>query len=152
MRPDRIIVPEVSGKEAAALIDPLTSGIDGSIFTMHASSVRNALERFESYILSGSPTMPILSAREAMANGIQFIVYQERMPDGRRRITHITEILGLEGGILHMQDIFEFRQTGMKDGKITGHFSSTGLIPRRLGKMRDMGIDISMEMFVPKQG
>lgn len=149
MRPDRIIVPEVSGKEAAALIEPLTAGIDGSIFTMHANSVRNALERFETYILSGSPTMPILSARETIANGVQFVLYQERLSDGKRKMMRITEVLGIEGGLLHTQDIFEYRQTGMKDGKITGYFTATGLIPRRLGRMRDLGLEVPMEMFVP---
>jgi pilus assembly protein CpaF len=150
MRPDRILVAEVAGAEAFPTFQALNTGHDGSMFTMHATGVRNTLERLEAYIMSGSPTMPLLSVREMIANGLNFILYQERLHDGTRRLIKISEVLGMEGGIIQTQDIFEFRQTGLKGKEIVGHFMPTGLIPRVLSKMRDMGIEISMELFAPR--
>ncbi len=151
MRPDRIIVGEVLGGEVAPLMVAMNGGFDGTLFNMHATSTRDALARLEIMMTEGNPSLPILGVREHIAAAIDVILCQQRLRDGNRRMLSITEVTGIEGGIIKMQDIFEFVQTGVEGGKITGHFDATGVVPRFNERLQNMGITLQDDFFTPKQ-
>ncbi|MCA1032207.1 CpaF family protein [Bacillus timonensis] len=131
MRPDRIVVGEVRGAEALDMLQAMNTGHDGSLSTGHANSPRDMLARLETMVLMAGFDLPLRAIREQIANAIDIIVHQARMKDGSRKITKITEVLGMEGDTIVMQDIFVFRDSGqMVDGKINGQFSSTGVRPK----------------------
>ena len=120
MRPDRIIVGECRGGEALDMLQAMNTGHDGSMTTVHANSPRDMLARLETMVLMAGIDLPLRAIREQIASAVDLIVHQTRMKDGTRRIEYITEVQGMEGDVIVMQDIFLFEQTGVVDGKIQG--------------------------------
>jgi pilus assembly protein CpaF len=130
MRPDRIIVGEVRGAEALDMLQAMNTGHDGSLTTIHSNSPRDTISRLETMILMGGVEVPIRAIRQQIASAVNLVVYLSRMPDGSRRCTHISEIVGMEGDVVTMSDIFKFEQTGLDENrKIKGIFKATGLRP-----------------------
>ena len=147
MRPERIIVGEVRGGEAMDLIQAMNTGHDGSMFTMHATNVRDALSRFEAMMTMAGIDVPLLTIREQIGMALNVIVSQQRLRDGSRRITKIAEVTGTHGGIITTQDIFEFVDTGMENGRMTGYFSPTGYVPQFIQRLRDAGFTTDDSFF-----
>ena len=128
MRPERIIVGEVRGPEAFDLLQAMNTGHDGSMGTLHANTPREALSRIESMITMGGFTLPQKTIREMICGSIDIIIQAARLRDGSRRVTHVTEVVGLEGEIILMQDLVQYRIEGEdKNGKIIGRHVSTGI-------------------------
>jgi pilus assembly protein CpaF len=128
MRPDRIVVGEVRGPEAFDLLQAMNTGHDGSMGTLHANSPREAMARMESMIMTAGFSLPSRTIREMICSSVDVIVQTQRLRDGSRRITHITEILGLEGDVPVTQDLFVYDILGEgEDGKIVGRHRSTGI-------------------------
>jgi len=150
MRPDRIITGEVQSAEALDLFQAMNTGHDGTLFTIHASSPRDALTRLEMMVTSANPSLPLLNVRRQMASAIDLITHLERLRDGTRKVLKVTEVVGMQGDVVMLQDIFEFRQTGVKNTKITGHFTATGHIPRFLDRIRAAGVDLPLSLFTPQ--
>jgi pilus assembly protein CpaF len=149
MRPDRIIVGEVLRGEAFDLLQAMNTGHDGAIFTIHAISPRDALPRLEVMMSEGSPTMSILGIREHIASGLDLIVQINRLPSGARRITNITEVTGMTGDVVTIQDIFVWEQTGFEDGREIGRFRATGVIPKFIKRFHETGIKLPVTVFTP---
>ena len=140
MRPERIIVGEVRGPEAFDLLQAMNTGHDGSMGTIHANNPREALSRVENMIAMGGYSLPASAVREQIAAAINVIVQAQRLRDGSRKITHVTEVMGMEGDIITLQDLFLFEYTGeTDDGKITGVHRPTGMRPRFWDKARYFG-------------
>jgi len=130
MRPDRIIVGEVRGGEAMDMLQAMNTGHDGSLTTVHSNSPRDTISRLETMALMAGIEVPITAIRKQMASALNLIVYLSRMPDGSRRLTHVSEVVGMEGDVVTMTDLFVFQQTGLDENrKIKGVFKSTGLRP-----------------------
>ncbi|BCV23446.1 CpaF family protein [Gelria sp. Kuro-4] len=150
MRPDRIIVGEVRGGEALDMLQAMNTGHDGSLTTGHANSPRDMLSRLETMVLMAGMELPVRAIREQISSAIDLIIQQSRLRDGSRRITHITEVLGLEGEVIVLQDLYTFRQTGMeRDGRVKGCFSCTGIRPQCLDRIEAGGIKLPPEVFQP---
>lgn len=148
MRPDRIIVGEVRGAEALDMLQAMNTGHDGSLSTGHANSPRDMLSRIETMVLMAGFDLPLRAIREQIANAIDIIVQQMRMKDGTRKIVQITEVLGMEGDTIVMQDLFVFRETGRdEDGKIEGQFTSTGVRPKISEQLELNGYEIPSSWF-----
>ena len=151
MRPDRIIVGEVRSGEALDMLQAMNTGHDGSLTTAHANSPRDALSRLETMVLMAGMDFPVRAIREQISSAVDLIVHESRMSDGSRRITHITEVLGLEGTQTIMQDIFEFKQTGVdKDGKIIGFLAPTGSVPTFFEQIKSRGLYLDPVIFQPE--
>jgi pilus assembly protein CpaF len=152
MRPDRIVVGEVRGGEALDMLQAMNTGHDGSISTVHANSPRDALARIETMCLMAGMDLPIRAIREQMASALQLIVHQARLKDGTRRLTHVTEVVGMEGDIITLQDLFlyDFGMGTDEAGRARGHIKSMGLRPRFLEKLEDSGIRLDVEVFEPE--
>ncbi len=150
MRPDRIIVGEVRAGEALELLQAMNTGHDGTMITVHANSLRDTLTRLEAMVLMANPSLPLLNVRQQMATAIDLITHQERLQDGTRKMLKVTEVVGMQGDAIMLQDIFEFRQTGFSEGKVTGHFTATGKIPSFLHRLREAGIELPLSMFTPR--
>ena len=130
MRPDRIIVGEVRGGEALDMLQAMNTGHDGSLTTVHSNSPRDTIARIETMSLMSGLDMPISALRKQIASALNLIVHLDRFPDGSRRLTHVSEVVGMEGDIITMTDLFLFRQTGLdQNRKIVGEFRATGLRP-----------------------
>jgi pilus assembly protein CpaF len=129
MRPDRILVGECRGGEALDMLQAMNTGHDGSMTTLHANTPRDALSRLETMVLMAGMELPLRAIREQIASAVNLIVQQERMRDGSRRITHVTEVLGMEGEVITTQEIFVFEQTGYDNGRVVGRLRSTGIRP-----------------------
>lgn len=143
MRPDRIIVGEVRSAEALDMLQAMNTGHDGSLGTGHANSPRDLLARLETMVLMAGFDLPIRAIREQIAGALDIIVHQSRMRDGTRKITHITEVLGLEGDTIVLQDLFTFQETGYSsDGKVEGKFASTGIRPYCADRLELIGFKI----------
>ena len=152
MRPDRIVLSEARGGEVLHYLQAMNTGIDGSLFSIHANSVRDAIARFEVMGTMGMPDLPLMSLREQMATGIDLIVHQSRLRDGSRKMLTITEVVGFQNGLITMQDIFEFEQTGYEDGKIIGHSRPTGIVPKFLPVLNESGTTkFSEDFFAVKE-
>jgi pilus assembly protein CpaF len=151
MRPDRIIIGECRAGEALDMLQAMNTGHEGSMTTIHANSPRDTLARLETLALMAGIDLPSRAIREQIAAAISFVVQTARLPDGSRKITHITEVTGLEGhNIFAMQDIFVFKpQRVDATGKITGRFAPTGTIPGIVDRLRARGVSIPMELFAP---
>jgi pilus assembly protein CpaF len=150
MRPDRIILGECRGEEAFDMLQAMNTGHEGSMATIHANTPRDAISRLEQMIGMAGMPMTIASIRGQIAAAIRVIVQLQRFSDGKRRVTSIAEITGLEGDILQMQEIFKYVRTGTgDDGKVEGHFQATGVRPRFLGDLVAMGIAIPGNYFDP---
>jgi pilus assembly protein CpaF len=142
MRPERIIVGEVRGQEAFDLLQAMNTGHDGSMGTVHANNPREALSRIENMIAMGGYNLPAKAMREQIASAVNVIVQASRLRDGSRKITHITEVVGMEGDVVTLQDLFLFEFTGEDaDGKIIGHHRPTGLRPAFWDRARYYGLE-----------
>lgn len=148
MRPDRLVVGEVRGGEALDMLQAMNTGHDGSLTTGHSNSPRDMISRLETMVLMAGIDLPIRAIREQIASAIDIIVHQSRMQDGTRKITNITEVLGMEGDIITLQDIFVFEKRGLDErGKVIGSHRATGLSPRCLEKLKASGITVLDEYF-----
>ncbi|MBI2863987.1 MAG: CpaF family protein [Chloroflexi bacterium] len=153
MRPDRIIVGEVRSGEAFDMLQAMNTGHDGSLTTVHANSPRDALARIENMVLMAGFDLPVRAIREQVASAINLIVQISRMRDGSRRITHVTEVVGMEGQIITLQDVFVFQQLGVdKDGKVLGRMRPTGIRPKFTEKLEQAGIFLSPDIFALERG
>ena len=152
MRPDRIIVGECRGGEAFDMLQAMNTGHDGSLSTIHANSPRDALSRIENMVLM-AVELPIGAIREQIASGINLLVHLSRLQDGSRRVTHVTEIVGMQSGVISMHDIFEFQGRGVDaQGQIVGHLQPTGLRPHFLDRLAQYGEHVPIEWFLPLAG
>jgi pilus assembly protein CpaF len=150
MRPDRIVVGEVRAGEAFDMLQAMNTGHDGSMTTVHANTARDALSRVEQMIGMSSIDMPARSARAQIASAINVVLQLVRLSDGRRRLISVSEITGMEGETITMQDIFRYRQTGRSaDGAVLGRFEATGIRPRFLDDAISHGISLSPDLFRP---
>jgi pilus assembly protein CpaF len=148
MRPDRIVIGEVRGDEALDMLQAMNTGHDGSLTTVHANSPRDALSRIETMIAMGATNLPERAMRQQIASAIQFVVQQTRLSDGSRKITSISEITGMEGDIITMQEIFMFEKLGVtQDGKVIGRFRATGVRPKCCERLKASGIHLPGDMF-----
>jgi len=148
MRPDRIVVGEVRGEEALDMLQAMNTGHDGSLTTVHANTPRDALTRVETMIAMGVTNLPEKAMRQQIASAIQIVVQQTRLSDGSRRVTTISEITGMEGDIITMQDIFVFEKLGLtQEGKVAGRFRATGVRPKVSERMKGAGIVLPSNMF-----
>ena len=148
MRPDRIVVGEVRGEEALDMLQAMNTGHDGSLTTVHANTPRDALTRVETMIAMGATNLPEKAMRQQIASAIQIVVQQTRLSDGSRRVTTVSEITGMEGDIITMQDIFVFEKMGVtKEGKVAGRFRATGVRPKVAERMKGYGILLPTDMF-----
>jgi len=152
MRPDRIILGECRGEEAFDMMQAMNTGHEGSMATIHANTPRDALTRLEQMIGMAGLPMTVGSIRGQIASAVRLIVQLQRQSDGKRKVTSIAEVTGLEGDIIQMQEIFKFVRTGSgADGAVMGHFQATGVRPRFLGDLATMGVKIPGAYFDPSQ-
>jgi pilus assembly protein CpaF len=147
MRPDRILVGECRGGEALDMLQAMNTGHDGSMSTGHANSPRDMLARLETMVLMAGVDLPLRAIREQIASAVDLIVHQNRLKDGSRKITSITEVQGMEGDVIVMQDVFAFEQTGVVEGKIQGRLKPTGIRPKFSEKFEVMGIHLPPGLF-----
>ena len=148
MRPDRIVVGEVRGEEAVDMLQAMNTGHDGSLTTIHANTPRDALYRLDTMVAMASLNLPDKAIRQQVASAINLVVQVSRMADGSRKVTSISEITGMEGDVITMQDIFVFERTGINDkGKVTGRFRATGIRPKASDRLAASGIKLPMELF-----
>jgi pilus assembly protein CpaF len=147
MRPDRIIVGEVRSGEALDMLQAMNTGHDGSMSTGHANSPRDMLARLETMVLMAGVDLPLRAIREQIASAVDLIVQQSRLKDGTRKIVNITEVQGMEGDVIVMQDVFVFEQTGVVEGRIQGRLKPTGIRPRFVEKFEVMGIRLPPGLF-----
>ncbi len=148
MRPDRIIVGEVRGAEAVDMLQAMNTGHDGSLTTLHANSPRDAISRLETMISMAGLSLPEKGMRQQIASAIDIIVQVARLADGKRKIVNISEIVGMEGEVITMQDIFLFDREGMDaDGNVMGRFRATGIRPRCAERLQQHGIDLAGTLF-----
>ncbi len=149
MRPDRIIVGEVRGGEALDMLQALNTGHDGGLSTIHSNSPRDALSRLETMVLMSGIDLPSRAIREQIVAAIKFVVHVRRFEDGVRRIENVSEIAGLEGGTILLNEIFRFDRKGIENGKVLGSYQPTGTIPKLVDDLRRRGISLPMDMFNP---
>jgi len=142
MRPDRIIIGEVRGPEAFDMLQAMNTGHDGSMSTIHANNSRDALARIENMVLMGSLGLPAVAIRQQIVSALDVIVQVQRMRDGKRRLTQVTEVVGLEGDVVVLQDLFRFEYDGEnRDGTLRGQFVATGVRPSFLPRLKYFGLD-----------
>jgi len=147
MRPDRIVVGEVRSGEALDMLQAMNTGHDGSMSTGHANSPRDMLARLETMVLMAGMDLPLRAIREQTASAVDLIVHQNRLKDGTRKIVSITEVQGMEGDVIVMQDVFVFEQTGVSEGKIEGRLKPTGIRPKFVEKFEAAGIHLPPNTF-----
>lgn len=152
MRPDRIVVGECRGGEALDMLQAMNTGHDGSLTTIHANSPRDCLSRLETLVLMAGFDLPVRAIREQIASAVDLIIQLTRLRDGTRRITHITEVQGMEGDVITLQDIFLFDYSmGIDEhGRFRGHLKATGVRPKFAEKLADLGIRLGQEVFQPE--
>jgi pilus assembly protein CpaF len=150
MRPDRIVVGEVRGAEVLDMLQAMNTGHDGSMTTIHANTPRDALTRLENMIGYAGINLPPKAMRQQISSALAVVVHVTRLSDGKRKLTSIQEITGMEGEIVTMQEIFSFEQTGVgSDGTVLGHFRASGIRPKFVDRLRVHGIAVSDELFDP---
>ena len=148
MRPDRIVIGEVRGEEALDMLQAMNTGHDGSLTTVHANTPRDALARLETMLAMANTNLPEHSMRQQMTSAIQIVVQQARMSDGTRKVTSISEITGMEGNVVSMQEIFMFEKAGIsEDGTVIGRFRATGVRPKCAERLLAAGIHLPTDMF-----
>jgi pilus assembly protein CpaF len=153
MRPERIVVGECRGGETLDMLQAMNTGHDGSLTTLHANTPRDALSRMETMALMAGMDMPLKVIREQIASALELIVQQARLRDGSRRVTHITEVVGMEGDTVVLQDIFKFVEEGLDpNGKVIGSIRPTGLRPMFTPKLEAAGFKLPPEIFMPPPG
>jgi pilus assembly protein CpaF len=150
MRPDRIILGEVRGGEALDMLQAMNTGHEGSMATIHANTPRDALIRLENMISMAASSLPSKAMRQQISSAIGVVLQVARLTDGKRKVLSIQEITGMEGDVITMQEIYQFKQTGLDpQGNVLGHFCATGVRPRFLDRMRNFGVVISESLFDP---
>ncbi|MCF7223597.1 ATPase, T2SS/T4P/T4SS family [Marilutibacter chinensis] len=149
MRPDRIVVGECRGGETLDMLQAMNTGHEGSLTTAHANSPRDAISRVEVMVLMAGMDLPMAVVREQIASAVDLIVHQRRYPCGSRKVSHITEVTGIESGTIQLQDIFNFKVTTFTghDGKVEGRFVATGSIPEFMEELADRGVPIDLDIF-----
>lgn len=147
MRPDRIVVGEIRDEAALDMLQAMNTGHDGSMTTAHSNSPRDTLARLETMCLMAGMDLPVRAIREQVKAAIELVVHEERMRDGTRKITNITEITGMEGDVITMTDIFVFEQTGFENGKVAGRLRPTGLRPKFMDKLEASGVHLPPGIF-----
>lgn len=150
MRPDRIIVGETRGEEVIDMLQAMNTGHDGSMTTIHANSARDGVSRLENMVAMAGIEMPIRALRAQISSAVNLIVQASRLQDGSRRMVSITEITGMEGDIISMQEVFRYQRTGLlPDGKIKGHFTATGVRSHYSERFKQWGYDIPASIYEP---
>ena len=151
MRPDRVVVGECRGGEALDMLQAMNTGHEGSMTTAHANSPRDALSRLEVMVMMSSMDLPMVVVREQIASALDLIIHQRRFPCGSRKITHVSEITGIESGTIQTQDIFTFRarDQGGPGGKVRGDFSATGSVPEFYEELANRGVSLDLNIFRP---
>jgi pilus assembly protein CpaF len=153
MRPDRIVVGECRGGEALDMLQAMNTGHDGSLTTLHANSPRDALSRLETMVLMAGMDLPLKVVRQQISSAVDLIIQQTRLKDGSRKVTAITEVVGMEGDVVVLTDIFKFEQTGVaQDGKIIGELKPTGIRPIFGPRLEAAGFKLGAEIFMPSGG
>jgi pilus assembly protein CpaF len=147
MRPDRIIVGEVRAGESLDMLQAMNTGHEGSMTTLHANSPRDMLARLETMVLMAGMDLPHRAIREQIASAVDLVIHQDRMRDGSRKITSISEIQGMEGDVITMSEIYRFEQTGYENGKVIGRLRPTGLRPKFMYKLQEAGIMLPPSIF-----
>ncbi|MBI5710593.1 MAG: CpaF family protein [Candidatus Eisenbacteria bacterium] len=148
MRPDRIIVGEVRGDEVLDMLQAMNTGHDGSLTTLHANGPRDALHRLENLVLMAGHSLPDRAIREQIASALEIMVHVSRISDGSRKVLSVQELLGMEGPVVTMQEIFRFVPSGIDaEGRVKGHFEASGIVPRCLDRIRLAGIEVPGEIF-----
>ncbi|HLY16804.1 MAG TPA: ATPase, T2SS/T4P/T4SS family, partial [Bryobacteraceae bacterium] len=148
MRPDRIIVGEVRGEEALDMLQAMNTGHDGSLTTVHSNNPRDAMSRLEVMVGMGNSNMGVRAIRQQISAALDLVVQVSRFSDGTRRITHVTEVTGMEVDTITLQDIFLFDKTGVtEDGRVTGRFRATGIRPRAYDRIKACGIQLPATLF-----
>ena len=148
MRPDRIVVGETRGEEALDMLQAMNTGHDGSLTTVHANTPRDALSRIETMIAMGATNLPERAMRQQIASAIQVVIQQSRLSDGTRKVTSISEITGMEGDVITMQEIFLFEKLGVNsEGKVIGRFRATGVRPKACERLKASGVILPPDMF-----
>jgi pilus assembly protein CpaF len=152
MRPDRIVVGEVRDGAALDMLQAMNTGHEGSITTVHANSPRDGLARLETMVLMAGVDLPIRAIREQVSSALELVVQQARLRDGTRRIVAISEVLGLEGDIITLQDLFTFDWNAGRDadGRFVGGLRPTGIRPRFADKLTDHGVELPTSVFLPR--
>lgn len=155
MRPDRVVLAEVyagqakGGEALLELLYAMNRGYEGTMIATHANSVRDVLDRLETIAAQAHPSIPLLSLRQEIASAVDIVTYQALLGDGSRKVLKIAEVVGMHGDQVASQDILEFRQTGVEDGRVIGYFSATGNVPRCLDRLRQASPDLPASLFVP---
>ena len=147
MRPDRIVVGECRSGEALDMLQAMNTGHDGSMSTGHANTPRDMLSRLETMVLMAGMDLPLRAIREQISSAVDLIVHQNRLKDGTRKIVNITEVQGMEGEVIVMQDVFVFEQTGVSEGKIHGRLKPTGIRPHFVERFETMGVHLPPNIF-----
>ena len=148
MRPNRIIVGEVRGEEALDMLQAMNTGHDGSLTTVHANGPRDAIARLETMAMMANLNLPEKAVRRQIASAVSLVIQIARFNDGTRRVTHLTEITGMEDDMVSMQDVFVFEKQGVgQDGRVLGTFSPTGIRPKFAEKLKASGIAVPASMF-----
>ncbi len=148
MRPERIVVGECRGGEALDMLQAMNTGHDGSLTTIHANNPRDTISRLETLVLMAGMDLPLTVVRKQIASAVDMIVQQARIRDGSRKVTSITEVTGMEGETVVMQEIFRFEESGEKDGKVYGDFVPGGGRPNCEERMRQYGFNLPAAMFM----
>jgi pilus assembly protein CpaF len=148
MRPDRIIVGEVRGEEALDMLQAMNTGHDGSLTTIHANSPRDALYRLDTMVAMANLNIPDKAIRQHVSSAVNIVVQMTRVSDGTRKVTAITELTGMEGDVITMQDLFLFERTGISpEGRVTGRFRATGVRPKCAERLAASGVNLPTTMF-----
>jgi pilus assembly protein CpaF len=151
MRPDRIVVGEVRGGEALDMLQAMNTGHDGSLTTVHSNNARDTLRRVETMVLMAGMDLPLRAIREQIASAFDLIVHLSRLVDGSRKVVQVSEVQGMEGDTIVMQDIFQFVQTTVENGKVQGYFTPTGVRPKFYEKLESAGLYIQPSTFMPTE-
>ncbi|WP_081773025.1 CpaF family protein [Bacillus sp. EB01] len=152
MRPDRVVIGEVRGAEALDMLQAMNTGHDGSLATGHSNSPRDMISRLETMVLLGGVELPIKAIREQISGALDVIIQQSRLKDGSRKITNITEVQGMEGDVIVLQDIFVYEQTGLNEaGKYVGRLVPTGVRPKFYERLENSGIHIPPNVFIERE-
>ncbi len=147
MRPDRIVVGECRSGEALDMLQAMNTGHDGSLTTAHSNSPRDTLARLETMVLMAGMDLPVRAIREQISSAVDLIVHEERMRDGTRKVVNVTEVQGMEGDVIVMQDVFTFQQTGVEGGKVIGRLRPTGIRPKFMERIEQANIHLPPNIF-----
>jgi len=150
MRPDRIVVGGCRGGEALDMLQAMNTGHDGSLTTVHANNPQDTMNRLETLVLMAGAELPSRAIREQIVSAIDIVVQQARLRDGTRKVVNISEVVGIEGESIKIQDIFIFKQTGVdEEGKVEGYFTATGIVPECMEYLLESGEQVALSVFEP---